>query len=223
MTPYTIKRTAAAPGRDGNWDGPVWSAAHTGIIANYLPNSSDHHPQVEFRMLYDASWLYLLFRVADDRYIRCVHTEFNSAVCRDSCTEFFVEPNAGGYFNFEVNCGGTMLVYYIQDATRVGEGFAQSTALTAEEAAQVQVYHSLPAVVEPELPGPVTWYNEIHIPLALLAKYAGTLGDPAGQTWRANLYKCGDETSHPHWGTWAPIEGESFHVPQFFAPLVFEG
>jgi hypothetical protein len=222
MASYTIKRTAAPPELAGNWDGPIWSRAEIGDISHYLPNSSDHHPRVQFRLLYDAAGVYLLFRV-EDRFVRCVETEFNGPVCRDSCTEFFVAPVAGkGYFNFEVNCGGTMLCYYIEDATRVGEGFRKSTALTAEDDTQVLRYHSLPAVVDPEMPGPVTWFNEIHIPLALLERYVGPLGDPAGQVWQANLYKCGDETSHPHWGTWAPTEGPSFHQPKYFAPLVLE-
>lgn len=222
MSQYVIKRTSQPPQLDGDWDGPVWSRAETGQIAHYLPNSTSHHPPVQFRLLYDAAWVYVLFRV-EDRYVRCVEREFNGSVCRDSCTEFFVEPLADkGYFNFEINCGGTMLCYYIEDATREGEGFRQSVALTPEEGDLVRIYHSLPAVVEPELPGPITWFNEIHIPLALLERHVGPLGDPAGQVWRANLYKCGDETSHPHWGTWAPIEGESFHVPQYFAPLTFE-
>jgi hypothetical protein len=222
MSLYTIKRTPEAPQLDGDWDGPIWSHAETGLIGHYLPNSSDHHPPVQFRMLYDAAWVYLLFRV-EDRFVRCVEREFNGSVCRDSCVEFFVEPVAGkGYFNFEVNCGGTMLCYYVEDPTRTDDGFEKFTALTAEEGATVRIYHSLPSVVEPEVAGPVTWFNEIHTPLALLEGHVGALGDPAGQTWRANLYKCGDETSHPHWGTWAPIVGESFHAPEYFAPIAFE-
>lgn len=219
---YLVKRTGAAPGLLGDWEGAVWGAAEVGQITHFLTNSSDHRPVTQFKLLYDAAWVYVLFRV-EDRYVRCVHTEFNGPVCRDSCTEFFVEPVAGkGYFNFEVNCGGAMLCYYIEDATRVGEGFRRSTALTAAEGEMVRRYHSLPAVVEPEITEPVTWYNELHIPLALLEGHVGPLGDLAGQTWRGNLYKCGDDTSHPHWGAWAPIAGFSFHVPEYFAPLRFE-
>jgi hypothetical protein len=45
----------------------------------------------------------------------------------------------------------------------------------------------------------------------------------SGQAWRGNFYKCGDETSHPHWGMWAPIrEGFTFHQPRFFGTLHFE-
>jgi len=223
MANYTIRRTPEPPSLSGDWDGALWSHAETGAISHYLLNSSDHHPLVQFRMLYDAAWVYVLFRV-EDRFVRCVQTEFNGPVCRDSCTEFFVEPRAGkGYFNFEVNCGGTMLCYYIEDATRTPTGFVKSVALTPEEGAQVRIYHSVPSVIEPEIAEATTWFNEIHIPLAMLEGHVGPLGDPAGQVWRANLYKCGDDTSHPHWGTWAPIEGESFHVPQYFAELRFEG
>jgi len=172
-------------------------------------------------MLYDAAWVYAIFRV-EDRFVRCVETDFNGPVCRDSCTEFFVAPLPGkGYFNFEVNCGGTILCYHVEDPTPTPTGFRKCTPLTSEEGAQVRVYHSLPAVVEPEITEPVTWLNEIHIPLALLEGCVGPLGDPAGQVWRGNLYKCGDQTSHPHWGTWAPVEGASFHQPQYFAPLAF--
>jgi hypothetical protein len=219
---YLVKRTGEAPGLLGDWEGTAWREAEVGQITHYLANSSDHRPVTQFKLLYDAAGVYVLFRV-EDRYVRCVETEFNGPVCRDSCTEFFVEPVAGkGYFNFEINCGGTMLCYYIEDATRVGEGFRRSIALTAAEGEMVRRYHSLPAVVESEITEPVTWFNEFHIPLALLEGHVGPLGDLAGQTWRGNLYKCGDDTSHPHWGTWAPIEGFSFHVPQYFAPLRFE-
>lgn len=222
MTSYSIRRTLVPPALDGNWDGPIWGRAETGLIGHFLPNSSDHRPLTQFRLLYDADWLYVVFRV-EDRHVRCVETEFNGPVCRDSCTEFFVEPRPGrGYLNFEVNCGGTMLCYHVEDPAPTPGGFRKSEALTPEEGAQVRIYPSLPSVVEPEIAEPVTWLNEIHIPRAVLEGRVGPLGDPSGQVWRANLYKCGDETSHPHWATWAPIEGLSFHVPQFFAPLIFE-
>ncbi|MCH8859253.1 MAG: hypothetical protein IID54_06710 [Proteobacteria bacterium] len=46
---------------------------------------------------------------------------------------------------------------------------------------------------------------------------------PLGSTnWRGNFYKCGDKTSHPHWGMWSPITNRlSFHQPALFGDLVF--
>ncbi|MDA0991466.1 MAG: carbohydrate-binding family 9-like protein, partial [Verrucomicrobia bacterium] len=51
-----------------------------------------------------------------------------------------------------------------------------------------------------------------------------TLNRPApGVSWRSNLYKCGDATSHPHWLTWSPIDRPKpdFHVPDQFGTLTF--
>ena len=41
--------------------------------------------------------------------------------------------------------------------------------------------------------------------------------------WRGNAFKCADETSHPHWASWAPIgEALNFHAPGWFGDLDFE-
>ncbi|MEW6117215.1 MAG: carbohydrate-binding family 9-like protein, partial [Nitrospirota bacterium] len=40
--------------------------------------------------------------------------------------------------------------------------------------------------------------------------------------WRANFYKCGDATSHPHWASWAPVEALNFHLPHCFGTICFE-
>jgi hypothetical protein len=46
--------------------------------------------------------------------------------------------------------------------------------------------------------------------------------DLSGQTWRANLYKCADLSSHPHWGAWAEIgERLDFHQPSRFGEIAF--
>ncbi|HEY3418290.1 MAG TPA: carbohydrate-binding family 9-like protein [Armatimonadota bacterium] len=218
---YLIHRTVTPPSLNGEWDSPIWSQANTGELTFFVPRSSAHHPRVQFRLLYNDAGLYLIFRV-EDRYVRSVVTKFNGHVCRDSCTEFFVQPNGSGpYFNFEVNCGGHMLCYYI-DPNRPTKDFFEHAKLTPEDGAAVGIYHSMPAIVDPEITEPTVWFNQLHIPFSLLEKYTGPLGSPAGQVWRANLYKCADATSHPHWATWAPIEGASFHQVPYFAPLRFE-
>ena len=55
-------------------------------------------PRTRSKVLYDDRGIYVLFRVAD-RYVRCVRTEHQSHVYRDSCVEFFAQPKpGGGYF-----------------------------------------------------------------------------------------------------------------------------
>ncbi|MBO4512195.1 MAG: hypothetical protein J5746_05485, partial [Victivallales bacterium] len=42
------------------------------------------------------------------------------------------------------------------------------------------------------------------------------------QEWTANFYKCADQTSHPHWITWAPLTVTNYHQPNQFQALILE-
>jgi hypothetical protein len=207
---------------DGDWSSLVWASAETLAVAHFRPESSDHRPITRARLLYDATALHGIFHVAD-RYVRCIHTQHNDPVCTDSAVEFFVQSKPDhGYLNFEFNCGGALLAYYITDHRRTGDRFAAYTPLTPEDGALVSVYHSLPDLVEPEIATPVTWMLHFRIPLTLIEKYVGPVGSLPGQRWRANLYKCGDGTSHPHWAAWSPVDELNFHLPERFGDLVFD-
>ncbi len=224
MPAYTVRRAVVTPEFTGNWEGPAWGRAETLRVASFHPQGSDHKPRTEARALYDADGIYVHFRV-EDRYVRCVGAKPMDPVYRDSCVEFFVQPKPdAGYLNFEANGGGAFLCLYIEDPKKLpGGGFAKSRPLGAEWFPRIRTFHSLPATVEPELPGPVTWHLEYFIPFALLESCTGPLGTVAGQRWRANFYKCGDETSHPHWGAWSPIGAPlNFHQPACFGEIVFE-
>jgi hypothetical protein len=136
--------------------------------------------------------------------------------------EFFVQPTPAGYFNFEFNCGGALLAYYITDHRRVGDGFASYAPFKPEEAARVTIAHSLPQLVDPEIVDSLEWMLQFRIPVALIESYTGRLGSLSGQRWRANFYKCGDETSHPHWAAWSPVDELNFHLPRCFGEVRFE-
>jgi hypothetical protein len=220
---YVIQRSLARPSLRGLWLEPAWRDAPVGRVAHFFRQSSRHHPRVEFKLTYTAASLYVFFRVFD-RYVVCAHTKFQSAVCTDSCVECFLQPKPGkGYLNFEINCGGTLLVFYIEDATRTNKGFKKFTRLPWSLARAVRIHHSLPRRVAPEIVKPVEWRLEYRIPLRILEACVGSLGDPRGQVWRGNLYKCADHSSHPHWASWAPMGAQlNFHLPQYFAPLRFE-
>lgn len=219
---YTVRLARIRPDMQGAWSGPAWEQADTLVIANFRPESSDHRPQTYARLLYNEDGLFGLFLVKD-RYVRCVHTGYMEPVYKDSCVEFFVQPKAGrGYFNFEFNCGGSLLCFYIVDPTRVPGGFKDFTPLPEEEGRQVAIYHSMPPRVEPEIAVPTEWVLEFFIPFALLEKYVGPVSPVRGQEWRANFYKCADETSHPHWASWAPIDELNFHLPHCFGTLRFD-
>jgi len=218
---YTIHPANPRPGLRDRWEGAAWRQVPALSIAHFRPESSLHRPRALVRLVADDQGIYGLFRV-EDRFIRCVHTGFQSAVYKDSCVEFFVQPRPEqGYFNFEFNCGGAVRVFYITDATRTAGGFKAFERLSPEDGARIAVRASLPTVVSPEITEKTTWLLAFQIPLDLLSQYVGTLHLTEGALWRANFYKCGDETSHPHWAAWHPVDALNFHLPHCFGQLMF--
>jgi hypothetical protein len=101
-------------------------------------------------------------------------------------------------------------------------GFAALTPLGEEEGRRVLVRSSQPRTLDPEIAAPLEWQLAFFIPTALVERFVGELGPLPGQTWRANLYKCGDKTSHPHWASWSPLDERNFHLPRCFGTLSFE-
>lgn len=219
---YTVLPAHLRPGLQEGWAGNTWRHVPAITIDCFRPESSDHRPRTRVRLVADDQALYGLFRV-EDRFVRCIHREFQSPVYKDSCVEFFVQPRPdGGYFNFEFNCGGALLASYITDSRRTADGFAAFQPLAPEEGRRIRVHSSLPHVVEPEITDPLIWELAFAIPLEIMARYAGPVSVAAGEIWYGNFYKCGDETSRPHWVSWSPVERLNFHLPQCFGQLRFE-
>lgn len=222
---YVVHRASASPTLADPWSSEdVWATADVAEVRHFHAKSSDHRPVTRCKVMHHENALHVAFQV-QDRYVRCVHERYQDMVSRDSCVEFFIEPMPGrGYFNFEWNCGGAMLLYFIEDPTRVPDAFFRKfTPVPAAIAGRVRTTTSLPPRVEPEITEPVTWTLRSVIPVGLFGEFLGPLGDLSGQRWRGNFFKCGDQTSHPHWASWSPIgEVLRFHQPQFFAPILFE-
>ena len=223
MKTYLVRRAASPPPPAAAWDDPLWSQAPPLDVAEFRPESSDHRPRTRARLLHSREALHVLFRV-EDRFVAARHRRFQDRVCEDSCVELFLQPKAcRGYFNFEMNCGGTLLATHVTDHRRVDQGrLAAATPLRAEEAERLRIRATLPAVVDPEIETPVDWELSLSLPWSVLEAHVGPLGEVAGVEWRANLYKCADRTSHPHWAAWSPVDALNFHLPHCFGTLRFE-
>ena len=187
-------------------------------VASFRPESSDHRPQVTLTLAHDEQALKGLF-VVNDRYVRCVKQHFQDMVCEDSCVEIFLQPHdnpKGSYLSLEISGNGTLLSYLIHDPTRTESGFVDYRPLTTSEGGQYKVITSLPKMVDPELDQPTTWHAAFEIPKQLLREL---FGDQYSDTnkWRMNAFKCGDQTSHPHWASWQPVPEFNFHDPSAFA------
>jgi len=218
---YTIHAAAAAPDLNAEWTNPAWASAETLSVQHFRPESGEHRPQTSARLLYDNGGIHGIFCV-QDRYVRCVRTQYQQEVWKDSCVEFFARPRLDrGYFNFEFNCGGAFLCSYITNPERTPGGFKEFTRVPAPIGQTIQAKSSLPQQIDPEIPTPILWTLQFLVPFTLFEHYLGPLGTIPGQVWHGNFFKCADETSHPHWASWSPLDELNFHRPTCFGTLRF--
>lgn len=221
---YTVKKASSTPALKGDWDGTPWNGANTDAITDFAEKSSDHRPETQFKLLHDDENIYIHYRVKD-KHIISLAEKNQDQVCKDACVEFFVAPRPGtkGYFNFEVNCGGVVLCYYITELTPEG-GIVEKESISEDWLQKLNIYHTLPRMVTEEIKEETVWQIEYKIPVALFEEYIGEkIGKLSGQKWTANFFKCGDNCSHPHWGMWKDCTPPlRFHQPKKFGDLVFE-
>ncbi|MCB0689879.1 MAG: carbohydrate-binding family 9-like protein [Saprospiraceae bacterium] len=217
---YDVTKLDAPITIDANWDKPVWQNIPALTIKNFMGDKPQHFPFVQSKIAYDDQAIYVIFRV-EDQYVKSVAKKNQDGVFKDSCVEFFFSPDDNsqdGYFNLEMNCSGKMLFHH-QMKPRT-----DSKHISPEDIAQIEVAHSLPDMVDPEITEPTTWTVEYRIPFEILKKYHHYESPKTGTIWKANLYKCADDTSHPHWLTWSPVDfpRPNFHIPEFFGTLRFD-
>ncbi len=216
---YQVKKIESAMPK-GKWDTGLWQDISPVDIDNYMGDKPEHMPKTQAKLAYDNEYIYATFRVENDIYIKSSYTNHQDPVWQDSCVEFFFTPNTDtttGYYGLEINCGGIMLFY------RKSNGATDIDAISQDECKQVDVYHSLPAGIKDEILEPTTWIIEYRIPLSLIKRHKQYQKPAPGVKWKINLFKCADETSHPHWLTWSVIDlpKPMFHAPEFFGTIEF--
>ena len=219
---YLVSKATSTPKLCGDWNDEVWSGVIPANVDTFHKESSSHHPNVQAKMVYDEKGIYVHFRVMD-QFVIAKYVGQQQMVCRDSCAEFFVEPISGkGYFNIEMSCGGSILMYYVT-VPRKEEVPVSETHLN-----KISIYHSMPTEMKQEISDPTTWQLEYFVPYEVFEAYIGNLDEQKpevgkGVKWRGNFYKCADESSHPHWGMWNDVgEKLDFHQPNKFGDIVFE-
>lgn len=216
---YKVTKIPDMPTISDDWDVTPWKEIDPLILSNFMGNEPDHFPMTQAKVAYDDSAIYVIFRVKD-QYVKAVHEKNQGWVYKDSCVEFFFTPGTDiskGYFNLEMNCGGTMLFHHQVEPRK------NAVDVSEDDIKKIQVTSSLPKIVDPEISEKITWQVSYKIPFSVLMNYHDFAIPKPGTTWRANFYKCADDTSHPHWITWAPIDFPTpdFHIPEYFGELEF--
>ncbi len=216
---YKVKYTCNNFPPDANWNKNEWRDIESISITNKLLIEPLFTPTTKIKLLYNKDYIYVIFKV-EDKYIRSVYTEINSPVSKDSCVEFFFTPSNSkvtGYFNLETNAGGTRLI-------RFQKGYnIEKIMMDIEDIKSIEIAHSLPEIVKPEILTETTWTLEYRIPLKMLKSYSEITQPTKGVIWRANFYKTAGENSNPHYLSWNKIihPDPNFHLPEFFGELEF--
>lgn len=216
---YKLSRLQGELPVNNAWEIAPWNTIDPVAVSNFMGKRPEHFPRTLVKVAYDAEAVYVKFRV-EDQYVKAVHQKNQDPVYKDSCVEFFFTPGEDvekGYFNLEMNCGGAMLFHH-QLVPREG-----AVPISAMDIGEIEVASSLPHIVDPEISEEITWVVSYRIPYSILKKYHDFEDPKPGTIWRANFYKCADETSHPHWLTWSPVNfpNPDFHRPEFFGELHF--
>lgn len=179
-----------------------------------------YRPQVQFRIAYSATEIYLQYKVKES-CIKAVYGEdAGSAPYKDSCLEFFCIPDekSGAYYNLELNCiakgtfaGGAKRT----DRTKFGDDVLSqikrhSTLGNAAFGTKISDGEPFEYTVTVALPVKLFSLSDVE-PLK-------------GRTIKGNFYKCGDDMPQRHYLSWNPIgtERPNFHTPDYFGNIHFE-
>ena len=155
---------------------------------------------------YDDGYLYVHLRAIEEE-IRATFTAPLSPVYQDSCLEFFFMPDSGNrYFNFEINPNGCLYIECGHDRSDrfilYRSDMRERFNIRTERAENGwEVYYQIPLD-----------FIRLFYPDFV---FNGII--------KANVYKCGDQTVHPHYLSWNPITSEKpdFHRPEDFGIMNF--
>lgn len=176
------------------------------------PETFPYAPLCSGRVARTKDALVVDFRVSG-LDLRAQNTEDNGRQWEDSCVEVFIkDPNKADYYNFEINALGKVLACY----GPVREG---RTRRPQEQMKKILRFaHLEGGPLDKE--GVQTWRVGVVIPFELIGVDPGNLP----HSIRANFYKCGDKTAHPHYLSWSPIDTPKpdFHRPEFFGGLLLK-
>ncbi|MCX4291625.1 MAG: carbohydrate-binding family 9-like protein [Odoribacter sp.] len=186
-----------------------------GIACNNWANDYPYAPQAEFRIAHNGEAIFIRFDVKENFTMAQV-TEDNGEVWTDSCVEFFLSLDDSGYYNFEFTCIGKALAGFRKERLHATHG-------NTEVMQSIKRYSTLGEANFEEKTGDNVWTLTVAIPATALFKH--DVKQLNGLKAKANVYKCGDNLSKPHFLSWQPIDTPTpnFHVPQFFTEIEFQG
>ena len=163
----------------------------------------DGSPETCAYILYGDKGISLKFKT-EEYPVTVRYFNDNDPVNRDSCVEFFLNPdleNEDKYLNFEINANG---VLHLQIGTKDKRQDINDVDFNIFNIETKQTDSG--------------WILKIYIPFDFIKKYFNNIS----REMRGNLYKCGDRTDKPHYLSWSPIKTKKpdFHNVEGFGKLI---
>ena len=199
---YKVVKTAVI---DPALSSPEWERAQALAVSVNRWEGYAVAPKTIARMLRGPEGISVLMHT-EETHLRMEHTCENGEICEDSCMEFFFKPNnlRPAYLNFEFNPRGVL---------HLGMGAGREDRVFPEVDRARLCIESVANEGD--------WTLKFYLPDSLLLELFGEISRVA----KANFYKCGDKTAHPHYGAWKEVETDApdFHQRAFFGDLLIEG
>ena len=179
------------------------------ISVNKYPWDSAYRPHTAAKISYIDDSLHVYMRT-NEWPLRALVVEQNGAVYTDSCMELFLMPVPGKtekYINIEINPLGVPFI---------SVGISRKNRYLINVRNYKKLFSISSKISEKG------WELSYRIPLDFLHDNFGEFELLPGYEMRANFYKCGDNTIHPHYGCWSEIDlpAPDFHCPNFFGRIV---
>ena len=199
---YIIKKTDVInPGISST----EWEKAEPGVMGfDHKWKEFVKAPLTTFKVLKGPEGMSVLMNTKEYN-LRSEIKEQNGLVCTDSCMEFFFKPDPWdvNYFNFELNPGGYLYL-------AIGPMRSPRKLINVDR----EIFSIESDAKEGD------WTLKFYIPDSFVLRYF----DKIHPVMRGNFYKCGDDTDHRHYATWAEVETErpDYHLPDFFDKLEIE-
>lgn len=178
------------------------------------PDQFPYCPDVTFRIWHTDTAIHLHFEV-DEKTTKAEQIIPGKDVYMDSSVELFIKPTEDNpyYYNLEWNAAGCLCMHcrtgrehFIEAPAEVLAMVESNPSLGREAFAEV---HTSP------------WSLDVKVPVQAFFKH--DIKSLKGLKMTANLYKCGDGLSTPHYISWNKVEtpNPDHHRPEFFAPIEF--
>lgn len=167
--------------------------------------------EVKFQIIWNESGI-TYHAVAKEKHVLARYDKPNSDVWRDSCLEFFFQPdeNDPRYFNMECNPNGAIYC-------GIGTNMPDRIRIIAQEERR---YFNI--ITNSTADG---WELFVTIPVEFIRQCFPDYELRPHMVIYANCLKCGDDTPDPHYLSWNPypiMEEYTFHDRRGFGMLILD-